>query len=180
MVTRLEQISAEWVCISVEYKLTRINSFPHGHPWSIIFLPRCFFCDNFTKTSEITLKSSEITFRGQKLQLSVEVTECSGASLDHNEYNIWFNISLPEPSYVLVVSMWKCVSSHLIWKAARISLTSTSRRSSEDQVSLSCWHIEVQTKWLSFRKHFEFILLERSQKIIAISNFTGICSQWFN
>ena len=32
-------------------------------------------CDNFTKTSEITLKSSEITVRGQNSQLSVDETQ---------------------------------------------------------------------------------------------------------
>ena len=27
----------------MEYKLMRVNSVPHGHPWSILFLPQCFF-----------------------------------------------------------------------------------------------------------------------------------------
>ena len=36
------------------------------------FIHNVFVCDNFTKTSEITPKSSEIMFRGRKLQVSVE------------------------------------------------------------------------------------------------------------
>ena len=44
----------------------------HGHPWLILYLPKCLFSDEFTKTSEIAVKSSEITSRGQKSQLSVE------------------------------------------------------------------------------------------------------------
>ena len=59
--------------IYVEYKLTRVNSVLHGRPWSILFLSQRFFsCDKFTKASEITLKSSEITVKGRKSQLSVE------------------------------------------------------------------------------------------------------------
>ena len=43
----------------------RVNSVLHGHPWSILLLTQCCFSfDNFTKISEITIKSSEITVRG--------------------------------------------------------------------------------------------------------------------
>ena len=41
--------------------------------WSILFLPQCFlFCDYFTKTTEITPKSSELIVRGRKSQVSVD------------------------------------------------------------------------------------------------------------
>ena len=41
------------------------------HDW-FYFFHNVFACDNLTKTYEITLKSSEIMVRCQKLQLSVE------------------------------------------------------------------------------------------------------------
>ena len=45
-----------------------------------------FSCDNFTKTSEITLKSSEIMIRGRKLQLSVE------GNIFQQFTMLWYNI----------------------------------------------------------------------------------------
>ena len=44
-----------------------------------------FSCDNFTKTSEITLKSSEITVRGRKSQLCVEEKLNSDDDDDHDD-----------------------------------------------------------------------------------------------
>ena len=52
--------------------IPRANPVPHERPWSILFFSTMFFhCDNFKHTSEITLKSSEITVRGRKSDLSV-------------------------------------------------------------------------------------------------------------
>ena len=72
--------------ISVEYKLTRGEV---CSPWvpminsisSTMFFP----CDNFTKTSEITLKSLEIMVRGRKSQLSVEEIACHCTQ----EWSVW-------------------------------------------------------------------------------------------
>ena len=36
------------------------------------FFHNIFFCDSFTKTSDITLKSAQIMVRGQKLQQSMK------------------------------------------------------------------------------------------------------------
>ena len=62
MGSRVEWSSPEWVWIPEitsnsewflwNYKLTRVNSVPHGCPWSIPFLPQCFSCGNFTNTLE--------------------------------------------------------------------------------------------------------------------------------
>ena len=63
---------SEWFLWNV-CKHTKVNSVSYGRPWSILFLPQCLFpCVNFTKTPEITLKSSEITVRGRKSHLSLE------------------------------------------------------------------------------------------------------------
>ena len=77
MGTRAEWSSLLCICIpefqiSVEYKFSRVISVAHGRPWSILFLPQCFCCYNFTKNIENHSQTPAITVRVQKSQLSVE------------------------------------------------------------------------------------------------------------
>ena len=59
-------------CFLRNTNLWRYTAFRMGtHDW-FYFFHNVFSCDKFTKTSEITLRSSEITVRGQKSELSVE------------------------------------------------------------------------------------------------------------
>ena len=59
--------------ISVEYKLTSVNSVPHmdNHD-GLYFFHNVFSCDYFTKILEIILKLLEIMVVGRLSQLSVE------------------------------------------------------------------------------------------------------------
>ena len=81
--TRAERSSPEWVCIPEitsdgEWFLWNTNSRgwtpfrTAAHNRFYFFLTVFCSCDNFTKSSEITFKSSEITVRGRISHLSVE------------------------------------------------------------------------------------------------------------
>ena len=82
MGARAERSSPEWVCIPEitsdgEWFLWNTNSWGWSPFCTVVhnrlyFFHNVFSCDSFTKTWDITLKSSEITVRDRKSQLSVE------------------------------------------------------------------------------------------------------------
>ena len=115
MGARSEQSSPEWVCIpeitnDSEWFQWNTNSrgwilFRTAAHDQFYFFHNVFPCDNFTKTSEITLKSSEITVRGQKSQPSMEkkliLTHCGMVTPygdgDLDQYWPIDTMPLPEP-----------------------------------------------------------------------------------
>ena len=82
------------------------------------FFHNVFFYENFTKTSEITLKSSETTVRSQKSQLSVEeiliLIQCD--SLSHSSWFLWVG----PPMVLLLIE-----TSHSIYHKASLDKWAT-------------------------------------------------------